>query len=231
VRRIFDLAADPRDIAAHLSADPFLAKRVEAMPGLRVPGCWDGFELAVRAILGQQVSVAGAGTLAGRLVQAFGTRVSDNTSPTHLFPKPEQLAEANIARIGLPSARAETIRTLARQAANGQITFDAIQDSDDFRTRLREIPGVGDWTAQYIAMRALGDPDAFPANDLGLIRATSLRTARDIRQRAEQWRPWRAYAAMYLWQTNLVRSPTVREGPVAKVALAEARASHFAAGK
>jgi len=201
------------------------------MPGLRVPGCWDGFELAVRAILGQQVSVAGAGTLAGRLVQAFGTRVSDNTSPTHLFPKPEQLAEANIARIGLPSARAETIRTLARQAANGQITFDAIQDSDDFRTRLREIPGVGDWTAQYIAMRALGDPDAFPANDLGLIRATSLRTARDIRQRAEQWRPWRAYAAMYLWQTNLVRSPTVREGPVAKVALAEARASHFAAGK
>src|SRR5204863_8960490 len=102
------------------------------------------------------------------------------------------------ARIGLPSTRAETIRALARQAADAQITFDATQDTDDFRSRLREIPGVGDWTAQYIAMRALGDPDAFPANDLGLIRATSLRTARDITRRAEAWRPWRAYAAMYL---------------------------------
>jgi AraC family transcriptional regulator, regulatory protein of adaptative response / DNA-3-methyladenine glycosylase II len=223
VRHIFDLTADPRDIAAHLSGDPFLAARVEAMPGLRVPGCWDGFELAVRAILGQQISVAGASTLAGRLAQTFGTRVSDNTPLTHLFPKPEQLAEANIAGIGLPSARAETIRALARQAADGRITFDATQDSDDFRSRLCEIPGVGDWTAQYIAMRALGDPDAFPANDLGLIRATSLQTARDICQRAEQWRPWRAYAAMYLWQIN--GGPTVREGPVAKVALADARAS------
>jgi 3-methyladenine DNA glycosylase/8-oxoguanine DNA glycosylase len=115
-----------------------------------------------------------------------------------LFPKPEQLAEANIARIGLPSTRAETIRTLARQAADNQITFDAKQDADDFRSRLLEIPGIGNWTGQYIAMRTLGDPDAFPANDLGLIRATSLRTARDITRRAEAWRRG-APAVMYLW--------------------------------
>lgn len=202
VRRIFDLAADPREIALHLSADPFLAARIKTMPGLRVPGCWDGFELAVRAILGQQISVAGASTLAGRLVQMCGTRVGDNVTLTHLFPRPEQLAAANIARIGLPSARAETIRTLARQVADGQITFDEVQDSEGFRSRLLAIPGIGDWTVQYIAMRALGDPDAFPANDLGLIRATSLSTARDLRRRAENWRPWRAYAAMYLWQSD-----------------------------
>ena len=202
VRRMFDLTADPRDIAAHLSRDRFFAGRIRAMPGLRVPGCWDGFELAVRAILGQQVSVAGASTLAGRLADKFGTRISHDPPLTHLFPKPETLAEADIAQIGLPTARAETIRTLARKVALGEITFVAVQEIGEFQSRLLEIPGIGDWTVQYIAMRALGDPDAFPANDLGLMRATSLRTARDIRSRAEDWRPWRAYAAMYLWLTN-----------------------------
>jgi len=202
VRRMFDLTADPREIAAHLSGDPFLVERIKALPGLRVPGCWDGFELAVRAILGQQVSVAGASTLAGRLVSEFGTKLVDSDPLTHLFPKPERLAKADVGRIGIPSARAETIKTLARNVADGRITLESVQDIGEFRSRLLEIRGLGDWTVQYIAMRALGDPDAFPSSDLGLMRATSLRTARDIARRAETWRPWRAYAAMYLWQSK-----------------------------
>ena len=205
VRHMFDLTADPREISAQLSNDPFLSARVEAMPGLRVPGCWDGFELAVRAVLGQQISLAGASTLAGRLVQSFGTKVSDDAPLTHLFPPPERLAEADIARIGLPSSRAETIRNLARSVANGRLTFDSVQDIAEFRSRLMEIPGIGDWTAQYIAMRALGDTDAFPAGDLHIVRSMSLTSARDSARRAEGWRPWRAYAAMYIWQTSGVK--------------------------
>ncbi len=200
LRRMFDLGADPREIAAHLNADPLLALRIEAMPGLRVPGCWDGFELAVRAILGQQVSVAGASTLAGRLVRTFGTPINASPPLTHLFPTPKALAEADIARIGLPKKRAETIRALARAVSEGRIVFSLVANVEDFQSRLRELPGIGNWTAQYIAMRALGDPDAFPASDLGLLRGASLHHERALTRRAEPWRPWRAYAAMYLWQ-------------------------------
>ena len=210
VRSLFDLTADPREISARLSRDPLLAERVKTTSGLRIPGSWDGFELAVRAILGQQISVAGASTLAGRLVERFGLKTCDTGPVTHLFPGPEQLAKANIAQIGLPSARAETIRTLARHVANDRISFDSVQDTEEFRSRLLEIPGIGDWTAQYIAMRALNDTDAFPAGDLGLMRAMSLNNERTITQRAEAWRPWRAYAAMYLWQTNGARTQSNR---------------------
>jgi AraC family transcriptional regulator, regulatory protein of adaptative response / DNA-3-methyladenine glycosylase II len=200
VRRMFDLGADPIEIAARLSADPLLAKRIEAMPGVRVPGCWDAFELAVRAILGQQVSVDGASTLGGRLVRTFGTPISASPPPTHLFPHAEVLAEGDVARIGLSKKRAETIRTLARAVSEGRIRFDSVTNVEEFQSRLREIPGIGDGTAQYIAMRALGDPDAFPAADLGLLACTALNNARELAERAEAWRPWRAYAAMYLWQ-------------------------------
>jgi AraC family transcriptional regulator of adaptative response / DNA-3-methyladenine glycosylase II len=201
LRRMFDLGADPDEIATRLTADPHLAKRIETMPGLRVPGCWDGFELAVRAILGQQVSVTGASTVAGRLVRTFGTPISGNRPPlTHLFPSPEVLAEANVACVGLPQKRAETIRALARSVCQGQIVFSSVANVEDFQSRLRELPGIGNWTAQYIAMRALGDPDAFPASDLGLLRGALSQNERELTQRAESWRPWRAYAAMYLWQ-------------------------------
>jgi len=210
VRRLFDLTADPREISAHLVRDPLLAGRIKRRSGLRIPGSWDGLELAVRAILGQQVSVAGAGTLAGRLVERFGLKIGDTPPLTHLFPNAEQLAKANIEQIGLPKARAETIRTLARRVADGRISFDAVQDTEEFRSHLLEIPGIGDWTAQYIAMRALNDTDAFPSGDLGLMRAMSLSNAREIVQRAEAWRPWRAYAAMYLWQTNGAKAQTKR---------------------
>jgi AraC family transcriptional regulator of adaptative response / DNA-3-methyladenine glycosylase II len=200
VRRIFDLGADPSEIAAHLQGDPLLAERIKSMPGLRVPGCWDGFELAVRAILGQQVSVAAASTLAGRLVQAFGVPITAVAPLTHLFPRAEILAQAALARLGLPESRAQTIRSLAKEVSEGKIDFSSAANVEEFQARLCELPGIGNWTAQYIAMRALGDPDAFPASDLGLLRGASLPSERDLARHAEAWRPWRAYAAMYLWQ-------------------------------
>ena len=200
LRRMFDLGADPAEIAVRLTADPLLTNRLEAMPGLRVPSCWDGFELAVRAILGQQVSVNGASSLAGRLVQTFGTQITASPPLTHLFPRAEVLAEGAVACIGLPKKRAETIRALARAVSEGRIDFTSVANVDEFQSRLRELPGVGNWTAQYIAMRALGDPDAFPTSDSGLLRGTTLHDERELALRAESWRPWRAYAAMYLWQ-------------------------------
>jgi AraC family transcriptional regulator, regulatory protein of adaptative response / DNA-3-methyladenine glycosylase II len=199
IRLMFDLNADWGAIAQTLNADPLLAARLKAAPGLRVPGCWNGFELAVRAILGQQVSVKGATTLSGRLVRAFGQPFEAPGGITHIFPQPHALADANVAAIGLPAARAETIRALARAVCDGRISFEAVVDSSIFLSRLCEIPGIGNWTAQYIAMRALGEPDAFPSSDLGLLHALQLKTARDLERRAEAWRPWRAYAAIHLW--------------------------------
>ena len=200
VRRIFDLSADPNEIALHLGSDPLLADRVATLPGLRVPGCWDGFELATRAILGQQVTVRGATTLAGRLVRSFGMPTGMDVGLTHLFPPPERLADADLSRIGLPRARAHCIRSFARAVCDGVIAFSGVSDVDDFRARFCELSGIGDWTAQYVAMRALGEPDAFPSSDLGLFHATGIHHARKLEERAQSWRPWRAYAAMYLWQ-------------------------------
>jgi len=210
IRAMFDLNADWAAIARSLRTDPVLAQRVAAHPGLRVPGCWNGFELAVRAILGQQISVKGATALAGRIAKTFGQPFSAASNLTHLFPPPEVLADANLASVGLTSARAETIRSLARAVCDGRIRFEGIVDSDAFLTRLCEIPGIGKWTAQYVAMRALGEPDAFPSADLGLLRSLALGSPRELEQRAEAWRPWRAYAAMYLW--NIPSDSGVREG-------------------
>lgn len=199
IRRMFDLNADWQRITARLKTDPVLASRMEAKPGLRVPGSWDGFELAVRAILGQQVTVKGASTLAGRLVRKFGKTYEAAARLTHLFPRPEALADAKLDQIGLPAARAETIRALARAVCERRISFEGIVELDDFLTKLCEIPGIGKWTAQYVAMRALGEPDAFPAGDLGLAHALGLKSAREMEERSRVWKPWRAYAAMYLW--------------------------------
>ena len=201
IRAMFDLSADWSDIVQVLRVDPALASRVEVAPGLRVPGCWNGFELATRAILGQQITVRGATTLAGRLVRTFGKPFPVDKGLTHLFPAPEVLADAKLASIGLPAARAETIRLLARAVADGKIRFEGVVDSNSFLTRLCEIPGIGKWTAQYVAMRALGEPDAFPSTDLGLQRSFALKSSLELERHAEGWRPWRAYAAMYLWKT------------------------------
>jgi AraC family transcriptional regulator of adaptative response / DNA-3-methyladenine glycosylase II len=204
VRRIFDLTADPLRIANDLARDPALAPRIRARPGIRVPGAWDPFELAVRAVLGQQVTVKGATTLAGRLVRAFGKPIdAPSTSLTHLFPTADTLAESDFAGIGLPAARAETIRALARSVADGCLTLDGAAGLDDVVGDLRGVSGIGAWTAHYVAMRALGEPDAFPAGDLGLRKAAGTNgrplTASVLERKAEAWRPWRAYAAMWLW--------------------------------
>lgn len=201
VRRLFDLAADPAEIAQHLRRDPRLAPRISLRPGLRVPGAWDGFELAVRAILGQQVTVRGATTLAGRLVREFGTPIVTNHGLTHMFPDAVPLTDADVGRIGLPRARAHTIRSLARAVADGDLSFSTTGNREEFLERFRRLPGIGDWTAHYVAMRALGEPDAFPAADLGLLKAAGLTNPRQLEALSEAWSPWRAYAAMHLWQT------------------------------
>jgi len=203
VRRMFDLSADSEEIASHLRRDPVLAGRVASRPGLRIPGCWDGFELAVRAILGQQVTVAGASTLSGRLVRTFGTPVVVSKELTHIFPAPEKLAESDLIKIGLPKARAECIRSLARAVRDRKIAFSGAVNAEEFLSQFSELPGIGPWTAQYVSIRAFGEPDAFPAGDLGLLRALGLRNPRELESRAQRWRPWRAYAAMYLWQGTL----------------------------
>jgi AraC family transcriptional regulator, regulatory protein of adaptative response / DNA-3-methyladenine glycosylase II len=202
IRTMFDVNADWAAIVRSLKTDPDLAPRLAAAPGLRVPGCWNGFELAVRAILGQQITVKGATLLAGRLATTFGQPFSSANGLTHVFPPPEVLAEANVSAIGLPAARAETIRALARAVCSGRISFDGVVDSEAFLDRLCEIPGIGRWTAQYVAMRALGEPDAFPSTDLGLLRALASENSAGLERRAEAWRPWRAYAAMYLWNVS-----------------------------
>jgi AraC family transcriptional regulator of adaptative response / DNA-3-methyladenine glycosylase II len=217
VRRIFDLGADPGEITRHLRRDPWLARMVAQRPGLRIPGAWDGFEMAVRAVLGQQVTVKGATTLAGRLVEAFGRR-SDHGL---LFPGPDALANADYRCIGLTEKRGETLRELARAACAGTISFDGTPSLDSFVTNLAAIPGIGDWTAHYVAMRALGEPDAFPAGDLVLLRAvsrlTGSATAKSLRERSEAWRPWRSYAAMHLWTAAASASLTRIHKPPHKV--------------
>jgi AraC family transcriptional regulator of adaptative response / DNA-3-methyladenine glycosylase II len=206
VRRLCDLDADPVAIASGLSSDALLRPLVEARPGLRVPGAWDGFELGIRAILGQQISVRGASTLAGRLVERYGRPLeSARAGVTHLFPRAEDLAGANLASIGLPQKRAETLSAFSAAVASGQLVLDGsvIAGStgpEETRERLRSIAGIGAWTAGYVAMRALSDPDAFPAADLVLLRAAGAGTARQLQGFAERWRPWRAYAALHLWQ-------------------------------
>lgn len=186
VRKIFDLGADPSEVAAHLKQDAQLKRVVRAFPGMRVPGCWDGFEMSVRAILGQQVSVKGASTMAGRVAAAFGAPVPDGV----LFPAADALAEADLTTVGVTRQRAKSIRDLAQAVARGEVAFDGSLNPDEFERQITRISGIGSWTAQYIAMR-LGEPDAFPAGDLHLRRAAGTPDA---------WRPWRAYAAMYLWK-------------------------------
>ncbi|MEN8160457.1 MAG: AlkA N-terminal domain-containing protein [Myxococcota bacterium] len=205
VRRVFDLSADPASIAEPLRRDRALARRLAARPGVRVPGAWDGFELAVRAILGQQVTVAGATTLAGRLAARFGRPLAQPVgSVARLAPEAADLAPGDVAAIGMPRARAEALRALARAVARDGLDLDGGLDPEEALRRLEALPGIGPWTAQYVALRALGMPDAFPASDLGLRRALGAPgrplSAAALERRAERWRPWRGYAAMLLWQ-------------------------------
>ena len=206
LRRLFDLDADVQTIGEHLAGDARLAPLVAARPGLRVPGAWDAFELAVRAILGQQVSVAAATTLAGRLVAAHGvplaTPVADDAL-RFVFPEPAVLAAADLTAIGLTRARARALAAFAAAVAREPDILSTAPSLDAAVERLTALEGVGDWTAHYIAMRALREPDAFPAADLGLRRVLATETGRPntraVLAAAERWRPWRAYAVLHLW--------------------------------
>jgi AraC family transcriptional regulator, regulatory protein of adaptative response / DNA-3-methyladenine glycosylase II len=195
VRRLFDLDADMAAVHRVLEGDRLLARATRRRPGLRVPGGWDGFEVAVRAVLGQQISVAAATTLAGRLVGLCGGA----------FPTPEALVDVPLATIGLPRSRAATLRSLATATIEGRVDFGPGQRLDDFVSRFVALPGIGPWTAQYVAMRALGHPDAFPAGDLVLQQVLGRGrrlTERETEARAEAWRPWRAYAVLQLWHLS-----------------------------
>jgi AraC family transcriptional regulator of adaptative response / DNA-3-methyladenine glycosylase II len=214
VRRVFDVGADVAAIGAHLARDPLLAPLVRSRPGLRTPGAWDGFELAVRAILGQQVTIEAASRLAGRLARMCGRAVSARGARdgalTLAFPTPAQVASANLDGLGMPASRRRTIAATARAALADPHLFESLGTVEETVARLCAIPGVGDWTAQVIALRAAREPDAFPATDVGLLRGAagmcgSTPSPAELLERAERWRPWRAYAAQHLWTADAGR--------------------------
>jgi AraC family transcriptional regulator of adaptative response / DNA-3-methyladenine glycosylase II len=198
-RRLLDLDADPVSISSQLGMDGPLAPLVRERPGLRVPGCVDGFELAVRAIIGQQVSVPAARTVLGRLAAAYGEPLPEpDGALTHRFPSAAALAEADPGALPFPRTRASALRSLARLSAEGELSLDAGSNSAEALGVLSGIRGVGPWTASYVAMRALGDPDVFLPGDVG-IRHALTRLGADVSD--ERWRPWRSYAVMHLWRS------------------------------
>ncbi|QDH69547.1 AlkA N-terminal domain-containing protein [Marilutibacter alkalisoli] len=224
VRRMFDLDAEPQVIADTLSVDRRLRPLLKQRPGLRLPSGWDGFEIAVRAIIGQQISVTAARTVAARVAQRFGTPLAAPLAEglEHLFPTPEALADADLTSVGLTRARAATIRTVAQALLDGQVDFAAERTLEDFVARWTALPGIGPWTAHYIALRALAHPDAFPADDLVLQKTLptdgSRLTAKALTIRAEAWRPWRAYAVIQLWReaaASASRQPTPKRSKAA----------------
>ena len=200
VKALMDLSCNPVEVARALG------KLAEQRPGLRVPGAFDGFEVAVRAIVGQQVSVAAARTVAGRLAAAFGDPVETPfASVSRIFPTAERVARlpyGQIARLGMPGARAKTIIGIARAIADGKLDLMPNAGIDATLEKLRALPGIGEWTAQYLAMRALAWPDAFPHTDLGVMRALGEKNPRRVLELGEAWRPWRAYAVIHLWHQS-----------------------------
>lgn len=210
VKNLFDLAARPDLIAAHLSKDALLRASVAKHPGLRVPGAFDGFEMAVRAILGQQISVKAATTLAGRFAAAFGEKMATPFPElTRLSPRASRVAEAGLAeltRLGIGRRRAETIRTLAQEFASGALKFDPGMDPEPVIAQLASLPGIGPWTAHYLVMRALRWPDAFPKEDLVVRKNLGGVTPRRAEELSRAWRPWRSYAVMHVWKSRPVEA-------------------------
>jgi AraC family transcriptional regulator, regulatory protein of adaptative response / DNA-3-methyladenine glycosylase II len=211
VRRLFDLGADIETIDQHLSADPALARLVTLRPGLRAPGGWDGFEIALRAVLGQQITVVAARRLAGELVKLHGRPVPQasriHPALSHVFPAAKRLASAPYIGLGMPASRLATLKAVAEAAVADVNLFRPFGGVDETVARLKAIRGIGEWTAQYIALRAVREMDAFPATDIGLLRGAAAIdgaavTPANLLGRAESWRPWRAYAAQHLWAAD-----------------------------
>ena len=220
IARMFDLHADPKKIGNELAADPWLAPLIEAVPGLRVPGAWSGFELVVRAIVGQQVSVKAASTIIGRLVERAGTPLDDHphSETAWRFPTPAALAAVDLDKIGMPGKRVAALQGFAREVSTGALPLDDPHaDRAGLRAALLAMPGIGPWTVEYVAMRALRDADAWPGTDLILVQALAARDpsmakAATLRARAEHWRPYRAYAALHLWNEIADRAGTAKGG-------------------
>lgn len=210
IRRVFDLGADVAAIGAHLAQDPLLAPLIAERPGLRAPGGWDGFELAARAVLGQQVTVEAGRKLGSRLTQICGTALPAGQRRAQLhraFPTAAQVADADLSTLGMPNARKEALVALAQAALKDRSLFQPQGTVEETVARLRAIRGIGEWTAHYIALRAVRETDAFPASDIGLLRGAAIGIgARPspavLQDRAETWRPWRAYAAQHLWAAD-----------------------------
>jgi AraC family transcriptional regulator of adaptative response / DNA-3-methyladenine glycosylase II len=211
VRRLFDLGADIETIDDHLSGDPMLAPLVAKRPGLRAPGGWDGFEIAIRAVLGQQISVVAARKLAGQLVALHGRAVPKSflihPGLSHAFPAAKRLAAVDSIGLGMPAARLTALKAVAQASVADPNLFRPFGNVEDTVARLRTIRGIGEWTAQYIALRAIREMDAFPATDIGLLRGLAScdgdkATSANLLTRAESWRPWRAYAAQHLWAAD-----------------------------
>jgi AraC family transcriptional regulator of adaptative response / DNA-3-methyladenine glycosylase II len=208
--RLFDLGANPTAINATLARDPLLAPLIDARPGLRVPGGWDGFEIAVRAIVGQQITVKGGVYAAARLARTLGRSLGDGAAApglTHAFPGPERFAHADPSAMGMPRARALALVGLAATAIAQPDLFFPHGSLESAVARLRTLPGIGEWTAQYVAMRALRESDAFLAGDVALRRILATGgarpNARDLLARSDGWRPWRAYAVLHLWTSEV----------------------------
>ena len=206
IRKVLDLDADPAALSAHLAGDPLLRPLVAKAPGLRLPSAFDPFEQSVRAIVGQQVSVKAAVTITRRLVERLGEPLSSGPDGLfQLFPTATAIAEGSLENIGMPGKRVAALQHFAAAVAGGALRLHVETGADELVRRLCELPGIGPWTAEYIALRGFGEPDAFPAADLGLLKAPVWRpegiSARQLLARAEAWRPWRAYAAMHLWQS------------------------------
>lgn len=204
VRRSFDLGADSVGIATVLARDPVLEPLVAARPGLRVPGGWDGFEVAVRAVLGQQVSLDAGRALGGKLTASVGRAALLAPRLTRLFPMPDELFRADLSKLGMPAGRRVALSELARAAIEQRGLFEPLGSLDETVGRLTSIRGIGEWTAHVIALRAAREPDAFPAGDRGLLRGFGAVVGKEpapdaLLRRAERWRPWRGYAAQYLW--------------------------------
>ena len=205
VRLLFDLKADSKEIERFLRNDPLLKKVVKKNPGTRVTGCWDGLEVTVRAILGQQVTVKAATTLAGRVAERYGENYKGSSAYlTRVFPSAEKLANADLSGMGIVGQRISAIKAIAEKIATGEIVFDGVLETEEFVRRLCEIKGIGDWTAHYVALRVLSDPDAFPYSDLILRRAATNNqetlTPKALLKIAQAWRPWRGYAVIFLWK-------------------------------
>ena len=223
VRRMFDLDADPQAIASVLGADTGLRPLLHSRPGLRLPSAWDGFEVAVRAVVGQQVSVAAARTITARIVQRHGGLLPpmvDAPGLERIFPTAARLADADLSGLGLPAARIACVRAMAQALIEGRVDFDPARTLEDTVARWIALPGIGSWTAHYIAMRALGHPDAFPVGDLVVLKQLAgddsapprLRADR-LSQRAEAWRPWRAYAVIHAWRAAALAAPPATARP------------------